>query len=438
LTGRKTNLRKLALSLLTEYEELGKYVNLSLSSHKTDGLSREERSFLAALVYTAVEHKLTYDYYISALSGRGIEKIDKTTKNILRLGLCQLLDMKGVPPFAAINETVTLARNVGERSFVNGILRTADRRRDSLPLPSGTGARHLSVKYSFPVWIVKRFTELFGSLEAEELLKKFNTVPPTDLTVNTNKISREDFAKKLVSSGYSVELSEMSPLTVRVTGSVVPSELIGYTEGEFFVQDTASAIAALTLGARPGDRVIDVCAAPGGKSFAAAITMQGKGDVTAFDIHESKLSLIESGAKRLGLSVKTGTQDARSPRRELFGTADRVICDALCSGLGVLWKKPDLRYKSEESVRELPALQYEILTASSEYLKVGGRMVYSTCTLLPEENGEVVDRFLKEHEGFRAVDFSVGNYKSEGGKLTFYPHVHGTDGFFISLVERIF
>ena len=438
MTGRKTNLRRLALSLLCEYEELGKYVNLSLSSHKTDGLSREERSFLAALVYTAVEHKLTYDYYISALSGRSMEKIDKTTKNILRLGLCQLLDMKGVPPFAAINETVSLARGVGERSFVNGILRAADRQRDNLPLPSGTGARHLSVKYSFPVWIVRRFTEIFGSEGAEELLKKFNTVPPTDLTVNTNKISREDFVKKLTGLGYKAELSEFSPLTVRVSGSVVPSELIGYTEGEFFVQDTASAIAALTLGARPGDRVIDVCAAPGGKSFAAAITMQGKGDVTAFDIHESKLSLIESGAKRLGLSVKTGTQDARSPRRELFGTADRVICDALCSGLGVLWKKPDLRYKSEESVRELPALQYEILTASSQYLKVGGRMIYSTCTLLPEENGGVFDRFLKENKNFKPVDFSLGDLKSEGGRITLYPHIHGTDGFFVSLIERIF
>lgn len=438
MTGRKTNLRRLALSLLCEYEELGKYVNLSLSSHKTNGLSREERSFLAALVYTAVEHKLTYDYYISALSGRGIEKIDKTTKNILRLGLCQLIDMKGIPPFAAINETVSLARGVGERSFVNGILRTADRQRGALPLPSGTGARHLSVKYSFPVWIVKRFAELFGSAEAEELLKKFNTVPPTDLTVNTNKISREDFTAKLIDSGYSAELSEISPLTVRVSGGVVPSELVGYSEGEFFVQDTASAVAALTLGARSGDRVIDVCACPGGKTFAAAIMMGGDGDITAFDIHESKLSLIESGAKRLGLSVKAGVQDARCPRHELFGTADRVICDAPCSGLGVLSKKPDLRYKSEESVRELPALQYEILTASSEYLKVGGRMIYSTCTLLPEENGDVIDRFLREHGNFRAVDFSVGAYKSEGGKITLYPHVHGTDGFFVSLVERIF
>jgi len=435
----KINLRRLALSLLSEYESLGKYVNLSLNSHKTDNLSGEERKFLTALLYTAVEHKLTYDYYIASLSGRGIDKIDGVTKNILRLGLCQLIDMQGVPAFAAVNETVKLARNPGERSFVNGILRSAQRSLDSLPLPDKKKnlARYLSVKYSFPLWIVKRYISIFGEAEAEELICHIGKIPPTDLTVNINKISVEDFCKRLVDLGYDATVSELSPYSVRINGSVDPRSLEGYSVGEFFVQDVACAAAVYALGVKSGESIIDVCACPGGKSFAAAIMMADTGSVRSFDLHESKLSLIEDGARRLGLSsVSYSVRDARLPDESLFGKIDKVICDVPCSGLGVLSKKPDLRYKSEESIAELPPLQYEILSASAKYLRIGGRMIYSTCTLLPEENSAVVDRFLAENKNFRAVDFNIGKMKSENGRFTFYPHVHNTDGFFVSLLEK--
>lgn len=433
------NLRRLALTLLNEYEEEGKYINLALNSHKADSLSGEERAQLTALLYTAVEHKLTYDYYISSLAKRSIEKIDGVTKNILRLGLCQLLDMDKIPEFAAVNETVKLARNPGERSFVNGILRAAQRSRNSLPHPDREKnlARYLSVRYSFPVYTVKRLISVFGDAGAEEYLRKISEIAPTDLTVNTLKISVRDFSEKLLRAGIENQISDISKLTVRIPKSVSPKDVPGYLEGEFFVQDSACGAAISLLGLSGKERIIDVCAAPGGKSFAAAILSADGGRVTSFDIHESKLSLIESGAERLGLtSVRASVRDATQPDESLFGTADRVICDVPCSGLGVLSKKPDLRYKGEESFSSLPTLQYEILTASAKYLRPGGKLLYSTCTVLPEENEEVLERFLSENKNFKRVPFEIFGEVRESGSFTFLPHVHNTDGFFAALIEK--
>lgn len=433
------NLRKLALTLLSEYEAGGKYINLILSSHKTDSLSADERARLTALLYTAVEHKLTYDYYICALSKRSIDKIDTTTKNILRLGLCQLLDMDGVPEFAAVNETVKLAGHSGQRAFVNGILRAAVRAKGNLPMPprEKNSARYLSVRYSFPLHTVKRLISVFGELGAEEYLAAVSNVAPTDLTVNTNKISVADFSKKLSEAGFENGVSDISPLTVRIPRSVAPRELPGYTDGEFFVQDSACAAAISLLSLSGGERVIDVCSAPGGKSFAAAVMMGDVGSVSSFDIHESKLSLIESGAKRLGLSsVSASARDALTPDESLFGTADAVICDVPCSGLGVLSKKPDLRYKHESAFFELPELQYAILSASANYLRAGGKLLYSTCTVLPEENDAIVDKFLAENKNFKRVPIEISGQRQESGSFTFLPHVHGTDGFFVSLIEK--
>ena len=437
--GENINLRKLALSLLEEYEACGKYANLALNSHKTESLSQEERAFLTKLFYTSVEHKLTYDYYIGAISGRSLDKISPGVKNILRLGICQLVDMDSVPAFAAVNETVKLAKNPGERSFINAILRSVERQSENLPLPDKNKkySRYLSVKYSFPLSTVKKFILIFGEDETEKLLSSFSAVSPTDLSVNLKNISRESFCQKLCSLGYKATLSEYSPITVRMDASCDPRLLPGYSEGDFFVQDAACAAAVSLLLAKPGELVIDVCAAPGGKSFAAAVMMENCGKVISFDIHESKLSLIEGGVNRLGLSSVTArVHNSEEADASLIGMADKVICDVPCSGLGVLGKKPDLRYKSVDEVNHLPELQYSILSASAKYLKPGGRMIYSTCTLLPEENRAVVDRFLKENGGYHTVDFEIGAQSSSDGSFTFLPHVHGTDGFFVTLIEK--
>ena len=433
------NVRQMALRLLEEYEAGGKFVNLALSSHLTDNLSREDRAALTALLYTTVERKLTYDYYICAISERSESSIDPHTKNILRLGLCQLIDMRSIPDFAAVNETVALSRNPGERAFVNAVLRAVARRKDNLPTPDEEKnyRRFLSVKYSFPLATVKHFDSLYGRESTERMLDFYNNHTYTDITVNTTKVSVSMLKSMLENNGYKVDENDLSPISLRIDGSVNPERLPGFEDGYFFVQDRASAICAGLLSPEKHNLIIDVCAAPGGKSFAASILAEGECDIYAFDLHESKLSLITSGANRLCLNnITVLGRNAIDPDRKLIGTADRVICDAPCSGLGVLGKKPDLRYKDITATKELPSVQLEILMSSSQYLKEDGIMVYSTCTLNPAENEKVVEEFLLENPGFELVPFTVGDISCDNGMLTLLPHVHSTDGFFMAKIRR--
>ena len=434
-------MRKLALRIFTEWETEGKYINLAIGSHTLDSLTAKEKSALTALLYTTVEKKITYDYYISSISKRSVDKIDPVTLNILRLGVCQIVDMDSVPDFAAVNESVKLARNPGERSFINGVLREISRKRESgeLPLPpyEKNPARHFSVKYSLPLWIVKSFLSELSEEEAILLFESFTKERPLSVSVNTTKISREDFLSELRLRGISAFASEISPLTVKIEDKCKPTELFGFEEGLFFVQDEASCLAALALAPKKNERVIDVCSAPGGKSFASAILMENEGVVLSREKRESKLSLIESGKERLGLSIiKTESADSTNADEGLFCAFDKLICDVPCSGLGVISKKSDLRYKDEESVSALPELQYAILSASAKYLKAGGVGIYSTCTLNKKENEEVFRRFLENNEDFTFEDFKVSGLESVGGTLTLYPHKNGTDGFFIAKLRK--
>lgn len=433
--------RQIALMLLDEYELGGKYINLSLNSHLADKLSDEERGFLTVLLYTTVEHKLTYDYYIGAISGRSVKEMDIHTLNILRLGFCQLIHIDSIPDFAAVNESVLLARHKGERSFVNGVLRTASRlhSEDKLPLPDREKnfARYLGVVYSYPLALVKRFISLFGEGGTEALLSAYNSLSYTDIAVNTTLISRENYLELLAQKGIKARASERSLISVRLDGSYNPKSLPGFEDGLFFVQDEICTVSAEVLEAKSGQRIIDVCACPGGKSFAAAIFTQGEGEILSFDLHRSKLSLIESGSERLRLNnIKVAPRDATDPDPALFGTADRVICDVPCSGLGVLGKKADVRYKELSLIEELPALQYSILSASANYLKAGGILVYSTCTLTPEENRGVVDKFLSERSDFESCEFALADILSEDGCFTALPNKTNTDGFFIAKLRR--
>ncbi len=436
------NLRETALRLLESWELDGRYINLVISSHILDSCTKEEKALLTSLLYTTVEHKITYDYYISAIAKRGTDKIDPRTLNILRLGMCQITELSSVPAFAAVNESVKLARNPGERSFVNGVLRTAARLYESgeLPMPpyEKNPARYYSVKYSLPLWICKHFIAELAEEGAQALFEAFNKPTPMDITVNTTKISREKFAEELTRRGISCELSDKSPLSVRVNTKCSPRDMYGYDDGLFFVEDEASALAVAALSPEPGERVVDVCAAPGGKSMAAAVLMGNSGEVYSFDIRESKLSLITSSAERLGLSsVRAAVRDAERADEALVGVIDKLICDVPCSGLGVISKKSDLRYKDEDSIKSLPELQYNILRESSRYLKTGGELVYSTCTLLREENGDVISRFLSENPDFERAEFSLGSLESHDGMITLYPHIHETDGFFIAKIKRV-
>ncbi len=429
------NIRKTALDLLRSYEEEHRYVNLLLSSPKLKGFSAEEISSVTVLLYTAVEKKMFYDYLICAFSGRSLSDIDPYVRDILRLGLCQILDMKSIPEFAAVNESVKLARHKGESGFINAVLRRAVKDRENLPLPKKEKdpIRYLSIIYSVPKATVRYFSDVFGIDECEKLLAAFGCDKGISITVNEKKINKEALLEKL--SSYGAKSSKYTDNGIVIEKSISPKLLPGFSEGEFFVQDEASRIAAYALSVCENDRVIDVCSAPGGKSLAAAVKTLG--EVFSFDLHESKLSLIRESAKRLGLdNISVRALDAKSADESLFGTADKVICDVPCSGLGVFGKKPDIRYKDISDMKDLPALQYDIICKSSEYLKPGGVMVYSTCTINPCENEEITDRFINEHNNFEYENFLIKSMNFSGAKLTLLPHIHGTDGFYIAKIKR--
>lgn len=425
-----TDPRRTALTLLERYEAEQRYVNLSLPK------DHPQKAYLTALFYGTVEHLLTLDYYISTLAGKS--NLDPHTRNILRLGLQQLLYMDG-PPHTAVNATVALARNKGEAGFVNALLRTALQQKNALPLPprEKNPLRHLSVKYSVALPLVRvLYTSLEDEAETEACLSALSEKAPTYVTVNTCKISVDDFLSALQKQGIEAKRAPYTRNGVLLCSSSPIPALFGYQEGYFFVQDEAARLAIEALAPHAGDTVVDVCAAPGGKSFAAAVCAEGNGSFYAFDIHENKLSLIEEGARRLGFSVLAKAHDSTLPDPILLGKADCVICDVPCSGLGVLAKKPDMRYKSTETFGQLPALQRQILETAFSYLKEGGRLVYATCTVIREENEGVVVPFLEAHPQACAVPFCVGTLEAKNGMLTLWPHRHRTDGFFIAILER--
>ena len=426
--------RALALQILTRADADVLYANLVLDTTlRRHSLSDADRAFLCALTYGVLEKKLTLDYLIGLLSNRPADALDPQVRILLRMGLYQLRWMDRVPPHAALNETVALAP-VRARGFVNAVLRAYTRRADTLPFPhpETDPISYLSVTYSIPEPLCRRFSAIFGQKRAEQIFAEANRPAPLTLRVNSLRTSPDALAAKWRAAGYTVSPGRYLPTALSVAGGH-PTSMPGFAEGEFFVQDEASQVCARALDAQPGMTVLDICACPGSKSFGAAIDMNGSGRIHAFDLHENKLSLIRSGAVRLGLdNITAEARDGRLFEPSLAGTGDRVLCDVPCSGLGVITKKPEIRYKDLDAAAALPDIQLAI----AENACPGGVLVYSTCTLLPEENEQNVIRFLSRHPDFRAEDFSVGSLRSEGGMLTLTPDRNGTDGFFMAKLRR--
>lgn len=426
-----SEVRKSAVRLLCAWEKDGKYINLSLDGAIKNCNSASDAQLLTAIVYGTVERKITLDYIIGKLSARPAESLEPHTRNVLRTGLYQLIYMDRIPAHAAVNESVKLGKSPGERAFINGVLRSYTKN-PSQPLPEKdkNPIRYLSVAYSFPREMCRWFCNNFGYERTENMFRVFNGVQPLTLRANTLKIKSEELAEK--TGGKSVDGTD----AVILSGNAVPRELYGYCDGLFYVQDLASQYAVSALEARAGDTVIDVCACPGGKSFGAAMYMENTGKIYSFDLHGSKLPLIESGAKRLSIDIiEVIEHDSELPYEDLKGKADRVICDVPCSGLGVMGKKPDLRYRNMDDISELPQIQGRILESAATYLKKGGVMVYSTCTVNPAENEGVTDAFLANHTDFSGESVTVAGKKYDGG-VTLYPDTDGTDGFYICKMKR--
>ncbi len=420
------NLRGLALSVLNKCFASEQYSNIALDTAlRRHPLSDADRGLLTAMVYGVIEKKLTLDHAISHLSSRPMEEMSSDVKNLLRLGIYQLEYLDRVPDHAAVNETVAACHNKQSRGFVNAVLRAYLRQRESIPLPSEPVER-LSVQYSFSPKICSLFAELYGIERTESLLKAFSAVPPMHLRTNTLKCTRDELMAKLTAAGVRCAPCDRSQSGIAIESAPLHT-LPGFEEGLFFVQDQASQLCVEALDAHPDDFVLDVCSCPGSKAFGACIDMHNRGRLVACDLHANKLSLVQSGAGRLGISIlETRALDARQPNPEWFGQADRVLCDVPCSGFGVFAKKPELKYKEPEKSAELPAIQLAILNNACNYVRHGGRLVYSTCTLLPAENGENVRRFLSAHAEFSLLR-----------EQTLFPDEGDTDGFYIAVMERL-
>ena len=425
------NARTLVLELLLKAEGSKQYSNIALDNAlKKSELSPADKGIASALFYGVIERRITLDYQIKSLSSRELAKIDSRTLNALRIGLYQLIYLNRIPHHAAINESVSLCPRKSA-GFANAILRSFLRKGGlTLPDPANT-IEYLSVAYSVDIPLISKLLSVFEKEETENLLIAINTSPDTTLRVNTLLTNRSVLLENIPSSTPTIN----SPNGLYVQGSV--RELYGFDEGLFFVQDEASQICVEALGAKSGDLVMDICACPGSKSFGAAISMDNCGAIYSFDLHENKLSLVNSGADRLKISIiKTNACDGRHFLPEFEEKADRIICDVPCSGFGVLAKKPELRYKNPEESASLPKIQRDILNNACKYLKSGGTLIYSTCTILPEENEKNIEQFLSSHPDFTLEPWKIGNIVAESGMITLLPHIHKTDGFFIAKLKR--
>ena len=422
MNKKEITARSLALESLIAVERDGRYPNLEIDSRiKRSGLTDADRGLYTRLVYGVTERRITLDYIISQFSKTPVTELDADVLTALRLGVYQLAFMDRIPEHAAVGETVELVGG-SRKGYVNAVLRSYVRAGKPMCLPERDGnfTGYCSVKYSVPEPLVRHFASAYGEDETEKLLGAMNGEPKVGLRVNTLKITPGEAAERLGG-----RLSQVAEDVILVDGLDERAKA-GIEQGEWFVQDEASRAATVLLGAKPGETVVDTCACPGGKSFSIAVDIRNEGRIYSYDLHANKLPLIEKGAKKLGITViETGERDARQPNEELIGKADRVLCDAPCSGLGVIAKKPDIRYKNLDDIARLPEIQYAVLCGAAEYVRDGGVLVYSTCTLNPEENEKVVRRFLDAH----------GEYKLETMK-TFFPHRDGCDGFFAAKMTK--
>ncbi len=440
------NSREVAFDVLSKVFLEDAYSNLALDSAiKENNLSKLDSSFTTALVYGVLERCLTLDYIIRKLSTVPFRKIEKKTLIILRMAFYQLIFMDKVPDSAAVNEAVNMAKAqklFKSSGFINGMLRGFIRNNKEYSLPPETDkVRYLSVKYSCPDYLIKLWHDAYGEEATIGILSSLSSRPPLSVFVNTTKVTRDELRSKFESEGVEAVESPLHSRTLYLSGSGAVDSLKAYRDGDFFVQDESSSICALLSGVKPGDTVYDVCSAPGGKTFAMAVMMENKGMIKAFDIHLHKVKLIEAGAYRLGLKiVKPAVRDAAADEK-LTEKADVVLCDVPCSGFGILRRKPEIRYRKEDSFGALPELQLRILHNSAKLVREGGTLVYSTCTLNPAENSQVVERFLDSHPEYSMKEIKLPSgitrkIPEDKGMLTLFPEADKTDGFFIATMVK--
>lgn len=421
--------RKTAYLSLMDVESKKAYSNLAINHH-VKMAKPSSPAFVRELVYGVLENKMTLDYYIDYLVKDGVKSLKNQELTILRMGIYQLGYMDSVPEYAAVNESVLLAKKYcrSKSGLVNGVLREYLNKKMQIRFPDRNEdlIKYLSIKYSYEPWIVELWLDTYDVDTVEKLLAAGNETPPTTIRLNWLRVMKQDLIKSLEARGFQVEEGKVAQNALYVKGSgLLDSEM--YNLGMFTPQDESSMLVAQKLNPKHGDIVMDVCAAPGGKTTAIAERMNNTGTIMASDVYRRKLDLIEKETARLGITnVETRSWDATRVDSTMLQKADGVLVDAPCSGLGVVRRKPEIKYKKLTSEMELlPKKQLQILTASSTYVKPGGTLIYSTCTINRKENEDVVKAFLSKTSGFKLIE-----------QIQLLPHVDGTDGFFICVMKR--
>lgn len=433
------NTRTLAVKALLRVNE-GGFSNIVLDALLSGAqLEHRDRAFVSALFYGVLERCITLDKIIKKYSAKPLESLEPAVLECLRIGFYQLIYMNSVPDMAAANETVEAVKQLGfgkASGFVNGILRSFIRDGKRFDFSRLDKIGRFSAEYSAPIWLCKKWCSEYGDEKTEAALRASLGSVPIFARVNTVKINPEELLSTLAEENVTAVLVDGIEGAVRIN-SVAPQSTRAYKKGLFHVQDISSQLCAKAVGAQKGERVLDVCSAPGGKTFTVAELMENEGEIVACDLHPKRAGLVKNGAERLGLDIVKAKANDATVYNESMGLFDRVLCDVPCSGLGVIRRKPEIRFKDPAEISALPKIQYKIASTTAKYLKDGGTMIYSTCTLSKEENEQVVKRLIEE-DGLVPCELpeELEKYSKDGYSVTLMPGEINSDGFYFAKLRK--
>lgn len=447
-SAKAPSARGIAIEILNRIELSDAYAEPLLDAHLSSPdstLAKQDKGLITELVYGTLRNRNRLDWAISLIYSGNFEAMETAVRNILRVGVYQLFHTDRIPPFAIVNEAVETARMIrpGVEGLVNAVLRNIIRKKEQIPWPelSGNVSKAISVSYSHPLWLVERLRKLHGTDETIAICRANNEIPPFTLRVNTLKATRENIIEQLKNEDIFTEPTLFSPEGITVSeGAAGLRDSVAFRQGLIRVQDEASQLVAHLLAPRPGARALDACAGSGGKTLHIGALMDNTGEIIATDINRSRLGMLTTEARRLGVSiVRTGMADDDGKSRAEIGLFDYVLVDAPCSGLGTLRRNPEIRWRLKESdIMLFQKKQMTLLKNAAEYVKPGGSLAYCVCTTTPEETTEVAAGFLGADSRFRVSaprKLPVGIVTAEGFLLTL-PHRHGLDGFFGALLMR--
>jgi 16S rRNA (cytosine967-C5)-methyltransferase len=439
------NSRKLAVDIISQVINKGSYSNIALSNElNKSSLSDKDKGLVTEIVYGTLKHKYTIDVILKSFIKKGFETLDADILNILRVSVYQMKYLNKVPDYAIVNEAVNLSKKVsiGASKLVNGVLRNYIRNKESLKFTSKDYFENIAVEYSFEKWMVKLFVDQYGKELTEKIVVGLNEVPDLTVRVNNTGTNFEEAWNKLKELDYEIEEGTICPEAIKIRRGKNIENNILFKEGLITVQDESAMLIAPSMDIEEDMIVIALCSAPGGKATHLGELMNNTGIVKAFDIHENKLGMIKDNAERLGLrNIQCDVSDASEFNEELKDSADRVLIDVPCSGLGIIRKKPEIKWnKSMRDLKNIVSIQKKIISNAAKYVKLNGILFYSTCTLNKEENEEIVRWFIKNNTNYAIEKLYFGNLENilynDEGMVTILPNER-MDGFFMAKIKRL-